>query len=46
VEGGASHGVDRGPVDPPQRLRFLDVVSRCDEGDGAAIEDLIDQQVH
>ena len=46
VQVGAGHGVDRGPVDPPQRIRFLDVVSRCDEGNGAAIEHLVDEQVH
>jgi hypothetical protein len=46
VEGGAGEGVDRRPVDPPQHLRFLDVVSRCDEGYGAAIKYLIDQQIN
>jgi hypothetical protein len=45
VEGGAGDGVDRGAVDSPQRLRFLDGV-RCGEGNGPAIEDLIDQQVY
>ena len=45
VEVGTGDGVDRRPVDPPQRLRFLDVLM-CSEGDGAAIKDLIDQQVH
>jgi len=38
-------GVDRQPVDPPQRSGFRDVVSRCGEGNTAAIEHLIDQQV-
>ena len=46
VEVGAGHGVDRRPVDPPQHLRFLDVVSRCGQGNRPAIEHLIDQQVH
>ena len=46
VEGGAGDGVDRRPVDPPQHLRFLDVVSRCGEGNRSAIEHLIDEQVH
>ena len=46
VEVGAGDGVDRRPVDPPQRLRFLDVVSRCGQGNTPAIEHLIDQQVH
>ena len=32
VEVGAGDGVDRRSVDPPQRLRFLDVVSRCEPG--------------
>jgi len=45
VEGGAGDGVDRRPVNPPQRLRFLDVV-RCGEGNGPVMEDLIDQKVH
>jgi hypothetical protein len=38
----AGHRVDRGPVDPSQRLRFLDVVGRCGEGNGATVEYLID----
>ena len=46
VQVGAGDGVDRRPVDPPQRLRFLDVVSRCGQGNTPAIEHLIDQQVH
>ena len=46
VEVGAGDGVDRRPVDPPQRLRFLDAVTRRDKGNRPAIEHLIDQQVH
>ena len=46
VQVGAGDGVDRRPVDPPQRLRFVDVVSRCGQGNRPAIEHLIDQQVH
>jgi hypothetical protein len=46
VEGGAGEGVDRRPVDPPQRLRFLDVVGRCGQGNRPAIEHLIDQQAY
>ena len=46
VEVGTGHGVDRRPVDPPQHLRFVDVVSRCGQGNRPAIEHLIDQQVH
>jgi hypothetical protein len=45
LQGGARDGVDGRPVDPPQRLRFLDVVSRCGQANGAAIEYLIDQQI-
>ena len=32
IEVGASHGVDRRPVDSPQRVRFLDVVWWCGQG--------------
>jgi hypothetical protein len=46
MESGAGHRIDRRAVDPPQRLRFLDVVSRRDEGNGPATEHLIDQQIH
>jgi hypothetical protein len=46
VEVGAGHGVHRRPVDPPQRPRLLDVVSRCGQGNTPAIQHLIDQQVH
>ena len=46
VQVGTGDGVDRRPVDPPQRLRFLDVVSRCGEGNRPAIQHLIDQQIH
>ena len=42
----AGHGIDRRAVDPPQRLRFLDAVTRRGEGNRPAIEHLIDQQVH
>jgi hypothetical protein len=45
VEVGAGDGVDGRPVNPPQHLRLLDVV-RCGEGNGPAIEHLIDQQVY
>ena len=45
-EGGAGDGVDRRPVDPPQHLRFRDVVSRCGQGNRPTIEHLIDQQVY
>jgi hypothetical protein len=46
VEVGAGDGIDRGPVNPPQHLRFPDAVSRCGEGNGAAIKYLIDQQIN
>jgi hypothetical protein len=42
VEGGACDGVDRGPVDPPQRLRLIDGVVRRGQGNTPAIKDLID----
>jgi hypothetical protein len=45
VEVGASDRVDRRPVDPPQRIRFLDVVGRCGQGNRPTIEHLIDQQI-
>ena len=32
VEVGAGDGVDRRPVDPPQRVRFLDAVRWCGQG--------------
>ena len=32
VEVGAGDGVNRGPVDPPQRTRFLDAVWWCGQG--------------
>ncbi len=46
VQVGAGHGVDRRAVEPPQRLRFLDAVVRCGQGNRSAIEHLIDEQVH
>jgi hypothetical protein len=46
VEVGAGDGVDRRPVDPPQRLRLLDAVSRCGQGNRSAIEHLLDQQLY
>jgi len=44
--GSAPDGVDRRPVDPPQGIRFLDLVSWREEGNGPAVEHLIDQQLH
>ena len=46
VEVGAGDGVDRGAVEPPQHLRFLDAVVRRGQGNRSAIEHLIDEQVH
>jgi hypothetical protein len=46
VKLGAGGGVDRGAVDPPQHLRFLDAVVRCGQGNRPTIEHLIDQQIH
>ena len=46
VEVGAGDGVDRRPVDPPQRVRFLDAVRWCGQGYRSVLEDLIDQQIH
>ena len=43
--GGAGDGVDRGAVDPPQHLRFLDASSGAARAT-TAIEHLVDQQVH
>jgi hypothetical protein len=45
VEIRPGHGVDRRPVDPPQRIRLLDVVTRRGQGNTPAIEHLIDQQI-
>jgi hypothetical protein len=44
VEVGTGDGVNRGPVDPPQTLRFFDAVGGGDSST-AAIEHLINQQV-
>ena len=46
VEGGAGDGVDRRPVEPPQHLRFLDVIIRQGQRHGSRVQHLIDQQVY
>jgi hypothetical protein len=46
VEIRPGHGVGRGSVRAPQRLRFLDAVTWCDECHRPAIQHLFDQQVH
>ena len=46
VQVGAGDGVNRGAVDAPQHLRFLDAVMRHGQGNRPMIEHLIDQQVH
>jgi hypothetical protein len=45
VEVRTGDAVNRGPVDPPQHLRFFDAVRWCGQGNRPAIEHLIDQQV-
>ena len=45
VQVGAGDGVDRGAVDPPQHLRFLDAVIRRRQRHRSAVQHLIDQQI-
>jgi hypothetical protein len=42
---GAGDGVNRRPIDPPQRARFLDAVRWCGQCNTPASEHLIDQQI-
>ena len=42
---GAGDRVDRRPVGPPQRVRFLDPVGRCFEGDRSVLQDFRDEEV-
>jgi hypothetical protein len=44
--GGHQHGVDRGSVRAPQRIRFIDAVTWCGECHRPSIQHLIDQEVH
>jgi len=42
---GAGDRVDRRPVSPPQRVRFLDPVGRRFEGDRSVLQDFRDEEV-
>jgi hypothetical protein len=46
VDSGVGDGVDRRPVDPPQGIRFVDVVIRRGKGNRSAIQHLSDEQIH
>ena len=46
VEVGAGDGVNRRPVDPPQRARFFDAVRWCGQGYRSVLEDLINEEIH
>jgi hypothetical protein len=46
VEVGAGEGVNRRPVDPPQRIWFFDAVRWRGQGYGPVLKDLINEEIH